>query len=284
MVAPPTRLLWHGELVRRKWTYGSARRPGRSPLTADVRELILRLARENPRWGCVRISGELWQLEIRVGATTVRMRLRRAVSVPTTRPQLGGVPPRPGERDRRMRLLHRGETVWLRTLYVLAFIELHSRRVFVSPATADPTAPWVTQQARNVAMDFEDRASPVRFLIHDRDAMFADSFDEVFHACGADVILSPIRAPTANAVAERWVRTVRSECLDWILVRSRRHLDHVLRTYAAHYNRRRPHRSLDLGVPAGEEEAGEAALLTPSEIRRRNVLGGLIHEHYGAAA
>ena len=284
MVAPQTILRWHRELVRRKWTYGSARRPGRPPLNAEVHELILRLARENPRWGCVRISGELRQLGIRVGATTVRMLLRRA--------GLGPAPRRLGPTwTEFLRAQARGiiacdfftvETAWLRTLYVLVFIELHSRRVFVSPATAHPTAAWVTQQARNLAMDLEDRAPQVRFLIHDRDTKFVDGFDQVFRSRGADVILTPIRAPTANAVVERWIQTVRSECLDWVLVLGRRHLDHVLRTYGAHYNRRRPHRSLSLAVPLAD--VGDPVLLMPSEVRRRDVLGGLIHEYYGAAA
>ncbi len=131
-------------------------------------------------------------------------------------------------------------------------------------------------------MDFADRARPVRFLIHDRDAKFTETFDEVFRSCGAEVILTPIRAPTANAFAERWIQTVRSECLDWVLVCGRRHLDHMLRIYASHYNCRRPHRSLSLAAPL--PETSDPVLHMSSEVRRRDVLGSLIHEYYRAAA
>jgi transposase InsO family protein len=173
------------------------------------------------------------------------------------------------------------ETVWLKTLYVLMFIELHSRRVFVTISTAHPNLGWVTQQARNLSMDLHDRASPVRFLIHDRDSKFPGSFDEVFRADGARVILTPIRAPNANAFAERWVRTVRSECLDWMLILGRRHLDRVLRTYATHYNAHRPHRALGLAAPL---DGASQPRGRPGEVRRRDALGGLIHEYHGAAA
>ena len=213
---------------------GDAR--GDHPLATEVRELVLRLARENPRWGCVRISGELRMLGIRVGATTIRMLLRRA--------GLGPAPRRSGPTwAELLRAQARGiiasdfftvQTVWLRTLYVLVFIELRSRRVCLSPATAHPTSAWVTQQARNLMLDLAERRSPVHFLIHDRDTKFTEGFDEVFRSGGGQVILTPIRAPTANAIAERWIETVRHECLDWIMVMGRRHLEsHPARVRAA---------------------------------------------------
>jgi transposase InsO family protein len=281
MVAPQTLLRWHRELVRRKWTYGRARKTGRPPIDDEVRDLVLRLARENPRWGCARIQGELRKLGMRVGATTIRRLLRQA--------GLGPAPRRTGPGwSEFLRAQAKGmiatdfftvETVWLRTLYVLMFIELGTRRVFVTACTAHPNAAWVTQQARNLAMTLEE---PIRFLVHDRDSKFCSAFDEVFRSEGTRVILTPIRAPNANAIAERWIRTVRTECLDWILIFGRRHLDHVVRTYAEHYNRRRPHRALALAAPI--QSPALTLPVRPHDVRRRDVLGGLIHEYHGAAA
>jgi len=131
-------------------------------------------------------------------------------------------------------------------------------------------------------MDREERDGPIRFLIHDRDTKFSGPFDEVFRSQGATVILTPIRGPNANAVAERWVGTVRAECLDWTLVLGRRHLDSVLRAYVTHYNAERPHRSLYLASP--ERETMDPIPILPGEIRRRDLLGGLIHEYRAVAA
>jgi len=174
------------------------------------------------------------------------------------------------------------ESVWLRTFYVLVFIELHTRRVFVTTSTVHPDSAWVTQQGRNLSMDLDGRERPVRFLIHDRDSKFSGSFDEVFRSEGTEVILTPIQAPNANAFAERWVRTVRAECLDWMLILGRRHLDRVLRTYAAHYNGHRPHRARGLAAPLDGSE--DSWPIHPREVHRRSVLGGLIHEYHGVAA
>jgi hypothetical protein len=174
LVTPATLLRWHRELVRRKWTYRRTGRPGRPPIDAELRALILRLARENPRWACVRIEGELRKLGIRASATTIRTLLRVA--------RLGPAPRRGGPTWAEfLRAQAEGivacdffsvETAWLRTLYVLVFIELGSRRISLSPSTAHPDSAWVTQQARNLALDLDARASPVRFLIRDRGTKF----------------------------------------------------------------------------------------------------------------
>jgi transposase InsO family protein len=270
--------------VRRKWTYRRTGRPGRPPIDAAIRELILRLAQENPRWGCVRIEGELRKLGIRVAATTIRTLLRTA--------RLGPAPRRSGPTWTEVLRAQAGgiiacdffsvETAWLRTLYVLVFIELGSRRIHLSPATAHPDSAWVTQQARNLALDLDARASPVRFLIRDRDTKFCRPFDTVLRSEGVRVIRTPIRAPNANAYAERVIATIRAECLDWTLVLGRRHLDRTLRTYAQHYNRGRPHRALGLAPPL--PEAVEPIPTSTRDVRRRDLLGGLIHEYHGAAA
>jgi putative transposase len=229
LVSPQTLLRWQRELVRRKWTYHH-RRAGRPPLDRERLELILRLARENPRWGCVRIQGDLRKLGIGVGATTIRSLLRAA--------GLGPAPRRQGPSwTEFLRAQAQGivacdfftvETVWLRTLYVLFWIEHGSRRVRLAAVTANPDCAWVTQQARNLAID--ERLESTRFLIHDRDAKFCGPFDAIVCAEGVRVIETPLQAPKANAVAERWVRTVRDECLDHLLIVGRRHLEQVLRS------------------------------------------------------
>ena len=172
------------------------------------------------------------------------------------------------------------ETAWLRTLYVLFAIELGSRRVHVLGVTRNPDSAWVTQQARNLAMGEQLRG--VRFLIRDRDSKFSDPVDEVLRTEGVRIIKTPIRAPRANAFAERWVRTVREECLDHLLVFGRRHLHTILEEYVAHYNAERPHRSLGRVPPDAPHEARASPVL--SDVRRREVLGGLIHEYYRSAA
>jgi putative transposase len=280
VVSPQTLLRWQRELVRRQWTY--RRRPaGRPSLDPELRELVLQLARENPRWGCIRIQGELRKLGIGVGATTIRTLLRRH--------GLGPAPRRAGPSWAEfLRAQAQGvlacdfftvETVWLRTLYVLFWIEHGSRRVHLAGVTANPDCAWVTQQARNLAID--ERLENVRFLIHDRDAKLCGPFDSIVRSEGVRVIETPFRAPRANAVAERWVRTVRGECLDHVLITGRRHLERVLRVYVAHYNAERPHRSLGLATPTGQPPAARGS--PPGAVLRRDLLGGLIHEYAAAA-
>jgi len=172
------------------------------------------------------------------------------------------------------------DTVWLQRLYVLFFIEIASRRVHLAGCTAHPDAEWVTQQARQVTWLLHDRPQPVRFLIRDRDRKFADSFDAVFEAQGARIVRTPIQAPPANGIAERFVRTARSECLDWLLIVSVGQLERALTVFVDHYNGHRAHRSLELAPPNGrpliERWSGAA-------VKRRDRLGGLGHEYERAA-
>jgi transposase InsO family protein len=229
----------------------------------------------------VRIQGELRKLGIRVGATTIRSVLRRSGCGPA--PRRGG--PSWGEF---LRAQAQGmwacdfftvETARLRTLYVMFFIEHGLRRVRLAGVTANPDGVWMRQQARNLTV--EERLRDVRFLLHDRDAKFSGPFDEIVRGEGVRVIKTPVRAPQANAIAERWVRSLRNECLDHMLVFGRRHLEQILRGYVTHYNAERPHRSLALAAPAGEPHQTRGSPL--AGIRRREVLGGLIHEYYAAA-
>jgi putative transposase len=279
LVTPSTLIRWHRELVRRKWTY-RAKRVGRPPMSPQVRELILRLARENPRWGCVRIQGEIRGLGIRVGATTIRSLLRRS--------GLGPAPRRNGPSwSEFLRVQADGvlacdffsvETAFLRTLYVLFFIEVRTRRVHVTTSTRNPDASFVTQQARNLFIE-EALPTGVRYLIRDRDSKFTRAFDAVFESEGASVIPTPVRAPKANAFAERWVRTVRDEVLDWTLVLGRRHLDRLLARYACHYNSHRPHRGIALCPP--ELCGADPPPPLQGTIARRQVLAG-INEYLAA--
>src|SRR5450631_3852081 len=202
----------------------------------------------------LRIVGEARKLGVAVSATSVRTILRRHGLGPATARSLKG-------------------PTWVEFL-----------RAQAAGITAHPTGAWVTQQARNLVMELEDRASRFRFLVRDRDTKFTHAFDAVFTAAGVEILKIPPRSPRANAYAERWVRTARSACLDWILAWSDRHLHRVLTAYVAHYNGARPHRGLSLDIPAPPPAAGgeQVALAQDAgrieRIERIDVLGGLIHE------
>jgi putative transposase len=202
--------------------------------------------------GYKRIVGELKGLGTSVSATSVRKVLLEA-----------GLQPAPQRTQSSWRTFLRAqaasmlacdfltiETVFLQRIYVLFVISLATRRIEYVACSSNPDGRWVTQQARNLAMEFADE-QPFRVLIHDRDTKFSRAFDEVFRAEGIKVIRTPVQAPNANAFAERWVRTVRADCLDRILILGRRHLEHMLRVYCRHYNEHRPHRALQLLPPNG---------------------------------
>jgi putative transposase len=283
MVTPNTLLRWHREAAKRKWQRWRTRRgPGRPPMSDQLIDLIVRLGLENRSWGCIRVQGELRKIGIWVSASSIRRVLRRH--------RLGPAP-RSGPtwseflRSQAHSVLATDfftvDTVWLKQLYVLFVIELSTREVHVLGVTDHPTGAFVTQVARNMVGDLADQCRSIKFLIRDRDAKFTATFDEVFRSEGIRVIKTPVQSPRANALAERWVRTVRTECLDWTLVLGRGHLERVLREYIGHYNRQRPHRGINLDVPTG----GVAATPLPlHHVDRHDVLGGLIHEYYAVAA
>jgi putative transposase len=284
LVTPATLLNWHRRLMANRWTY--ARRSGRPPIGREVRALIVRFAHENPRWGYQRIVGELKGLGIVVSATTVRKILREE--------RLGPAGQRKGPSWREfLRAQAKSiiavdfftvDTVWLQRMYVLFFIEVASRRVHFAGCTAHPDADWVTQQARQVAWTLADRAEPMRFLIRDRDRKFTDSFDAVFEAQNICIVRTPVQTPQANGIAERFVRTARAECLDWLLILNAAHLKRALTVFIDHYNRRRPHRSLDLLPPNGPtSETTWRTGTPPRAVKRRDRLGGLLHEYERAA-
>jgi len=283
LVTPATLLRWHRDLVARSWTYPRLGRPASNTLEDDVVALVLRLARQNPHWGYLRIVGECRKLGVTVSATSVRNVLRRH--------RIGPAPRRSGPSwSQFLRSQAAGalacdffhvDTVTLRRLYVLFFIDLQRRKVFLAGVTARPVGPWVTQQARNLVATLEDQGRAVRFLVRDRDTKFVGPFDEVMRSTGARVMRTPVRAPQANAFAERFVRTARAECLDWVLIRGERHLDRVLREFVTHYNQERPHRGIDLDAPV--PYLTERRFKSVGGIERVDRLGGLLHEYRVAA-
>ena len=281
LVSPRTLLRWHAQLVARRWTY-PRRQPGRPPVAQSVRALVLRMARENPRWGYRRIQGELVGLGHPIAASTVWTILKKAGLDPA--PRRSGPTWRQFLTAQAQAVLAvdfaHVDTVFLRRLYLLVVIEHGRRRVHLAGITAHPTGAWVTQQARNLVMDLGDRAEQFRFLIRDRDAKFTAAFDAVFTGADLRILRTPIRAPRANAIAERFIGTLRRECLDHLLITGPRHLAVVLEEYVEHYNTHRPHRSLDQHPPAGRTPPPAGATVRPL---RRDRLGGLVHEYLHVA-
>jgi len=287
-VSPGTLLRWHRELVARRWTYPH-RRPGRPQTPFEVRELVVRLAGENPGWGYRRIQGELAALGIRLAASTVWTILKKAEIEPAPR----RVDPSWTEflRQQAASILECDfftvDTLFGKRFYVLFFLEVATRRVHLAGITTNPDGRWVTQQAGNLLMQLDDEDVRPRFLVRDRDGKFTRDFDQVFRSEGIRVIRAPVRAPKARAHAERWVGSVRRECLDRLLIVGRRHLHHVLTTYTWHYNEHRPHRSLRQQPPLSKlppvDEQATGDVIDLGRIRRRDLLGGLIHEYQLAA-
>jgi putative transposase len=239
--------------------------------------------RENPRWGYRRIQGELRKLGLRISATSIRTILRAAGSRPAPRRAAPSWREFLGAQAKGIVAcdFFTVETAWLRTLYVFFAIEVGSRRMVWARSTANPDAGWVAQQGRNLLLKLPEDAAP-RFLVRDRDAKYAGAFDEVFRAEGTRIIRTPVRAPRANAYAERWVRTVRAECRDHMLILSRRHLDRVLAEYVEHYNVARPHRSLDLATPEPRSPVLPRESIPAIQCVER--FSGLIREYEAVAA
>ena len=282
LVTPGTVLRWHRRLVTRKWTY--PHRTGRPPVSAEIAALIERLATENSGWGYQRIQGELLKLGHRVSASTV-CRVLKTLKIPPA-------PKRHIDATWRQLLHTQASTmlatdffhvdcaVTLQRLYCLFVMEVGSRYVHFLGVTANPDGPWTVQQIRNLLMDLGDRAADFRFLVRDRAGQFTVSFNAVLADAGVEAVKIPPRSPRANAYAERFVLTARTEVTDRMLIFGQRHLLLVLAEYEAHYNGRRPHRSLQLQPPRPDHPVAD---LSRKRIKRRPVLGGLINEYERAA-
>jgi transposase InsO family protein len=280
---PDTVLKWHRELVRRKWTFKRRRSGGRPPLAAEIQGLIVQLARENPRWGYGKLQGELLKLGHSLSRSTIRDVLKRNQVPPAPTRRQAGSSWRAFLKHYQNQLLacdfFTVETARLKTLYVLFFLELGTRRIHVAGCTPNPTATWVTQQARQFSWTIQDAVPVPRFLIHDRDTKFPASFDTVFASERVTIIRTPFQAPKANAFAERWIRSVREECLDHLLIINEQHLERVLTEYGVYYNQARPHQGIEQQCPVMHELGSHHG-----PVRRREVLGGIIHDYYRQAA
>jgi putative transposase len=254
---PDTLLRWHRDPVRRQWTFKGEGKPGRPAIDPELEKWILQVTKDNPGLGFEKLEGEMRKLGIEVSFVTIRTVMRR-----------NGIPPVP-DRSRsswRSFLNHYKdqflacdfftvETLTLKTLYVLFFIEHATRRVYLAGCTAHPNAAWVTQQARQMTWELEERQPSIRYLIHDHDTKFTQVFDSVFQSEDIEIVDIPYQAPNANAYAERWVRSVREECLDHLIILNENHLRRVLNEYVEYYNDRRPHQGLDQDSPSGIEPA-----------------------------
>jgi putative transposase len=284
IVTPGTLLRWHRRLVAAKWR--QPRPPGRPPVPDELVALILRLARENTRWGVVRIQGELRRLGHRMAASTIR-KILRAHRIP---------PPSGHDGSWQVFLRTQAATLLaadffhvdcvftLSRLYVGLVIELQTRRVHLLGITRHPTGQWATQLARNLADELEEAGARFTYLIRDRDAKFTAAFDAVFASVGITVLPTAPQAPRMNAYAERFVRTVRAECTDRMLVTGEQHLRAILSEYIGHYNRGRSHQGKGMSLRAPDDDHDVIALPGPATlIQRRARLGGLINEYRQAA-
>jgi transposase len=286
-VTPATLLAWHHRLAARKYDTSKRRKPGRPPTVPGIARLVVRLAKENPLWGHRRIHGELTKLGVTVAPSTVWEILHAAGIDPAPR--------RPGPSWRQflhaqaagimaVDFLH-VDTVLLRRLHVLVFIEHGTRRMHLGGVTASPTGEWTVQQARNLALDLGERFEGVKFLIRDRGSNFTQSFDAVFQANGTRILRTAVQAPRMNATCERLVGTVRRELLDRVLILGEAHLRAVLAEYQVHYNGARPHQGIAQRVPDTRHDTPPPAMtdLDIKRIRRKPILSGLINEYAHAA-
>ena len=285
-VTPATLLAWHRRLAASKYDTSNSRKPGRPPTVPGIARVVVRLAKENPLWGYRRIHGELTKLGIAVAPSTVWKILRAA-----------GIDPAPRRAGPTWRqFLHAQatgilavdflhvDTVLLKRMYVLVFIEHGTRRMHLGGITANPTGEWTVQQARNLALTLGGRFKDIKFLLRDHGSNFTPSFDAVFQATGTRILRSAVQAPRMNATCERLVGTLRREVLDRVLILGERHLRAVLIEYQVHYNTAR-HQGIAQRVPDEEPDAARATVtdIDRQQIRRKPVLGGLINEYTHAA-
>ncbi|MET7339550.1 integrase core domain-containing protein [Nonomuraea sp. NPDC005650] len=288
LVRPDTVLRWHRDLVKRRHARTCRpKRPGRPPTIQSIRALILRLVRENPGWGYRRVHGELTTLGIKIAPSTVWEILKQ-----------GGLDPAPERasttwadflRSQADALLAADffETVTLngQRQYILALIEHATRRVRVLGTTAHPTANWVTQAIKNLVMDLDDAGCRARYLLRDRDGKFPALMNEILAEAGIKTVLTGIQMPRMNSIMERWVQSCRRELLDRCLVWNERHLRHALREYERFYNQHRAHQALNQAAPLRPipNPIKDSGRIIDLNIRRRDRLGGILHEYSHAA-
>ena len=261
-VTPATLLAWHRKLAARKYDTSRQRAPGRPPTVRSIARLVVRLARENPLWGYRRIHGEMTKLGMTVAQSTVWEILHAAGIDPA--PRRSGPTWRQFMHSQAAGILavdfFHVDTVLLKRLYVLVFIEHGTRRMHLGGVTASPTSEWTVQQARNLALTLGEGLGDIRFLIRDRGSNFTASFDAVFQAAGTRILRTAVRTPRMNAICERLVGTLRRELLDRVLILGEQHLHAVLAEYQAHYNTARPHQGIAQHVPDDERDGPRATV------------------------
>ena len=281
IVRPETLVGWHKAIVRRHWRFLSGRNPGRPPaITPEMEQLVLRIAQENPWMGYGKIAAEMRKLGfVRFGRSSVARILKMHGLAPERRHSFG--------LGWLQFLAHYGRFIWasdvctgttatLRTYYVVFFVEIGTRRIIHWNASTAPDEPWVAQQFRNLSVVNDDLP---RYLIHDRDSKYTRHADSLLEEAGTKVIRLGVRSPDLNAYAERWIRTLRQECLDRIIILNEAHLRWVLQEYVRYYNQRRPHQSLQHLPPEALPEYP-----CHGEIVARPLLGGLINDDGRLAA
>jgi putative transposase len=280
IVKPETVIRWHRQLVKHKWTYPApgGGRPRKDP---EIERLVCQLATDND-WGYARIQGELAKLGYSISVQTVANILSRhgIPSLPDRSPSLGWQHLMAHYKQQLMACdFFTVDTLFLHTIYVFFFIEVGTRRVHFAGCTISPNARWVEQQARQMLWKLEDRDPPIRFLIHDRDTKFTLHFDDIFRSESIHVIRTPVRAPNANAFAERWVRSIRHECLDKLIIINADHLARVVREYVQFYNEARPHQGIDQRCPIPPAHSAREG-----PVVHRTVLGGIVLFFYHNSA
>ena len=282
IVTPDTLLRWHRRRIARHWTQPVSRRPGRPPTAVELRQLILRLAKENPTWGHRRIHGELVGLGHKIASSTVWKILKD-----------NNIDPAPDRSEVTWtEFLHAQaavacdfftvDTAFLRRYYVLFFIHIETRQVFDAGVTANPAGAWTTQAARNLFLRHADQLAGAKALVRDRASQFTDPFDEIFCSQGFKILKTPVGTPVANTFAERWIGSIRRELLDRTIIWNQRQLERLVVDYIAHYNKHRPHRSLQQRPP----EARDKPPPTPPTnvaVLRTTRCHGLINEYQNAA-
>ena len=277
LVTPDTLLRWHRQRIARHWTHPE-RGPGRPPTSNAIRQLVLRLAAENPTWGYRRIHGELAGLGHRVASSTVWQILKAS-----------GIDPAPERSEVTWsQFLHSQaavacdfftvDTALLRRYYVLFFIHIPPRQVFYAGATANPTGAWTTQAARNLFLRHADQLDESRAVVRDRGSQFIDTFDEIFRTEGLKILKTPVRTPVANTFAERWIGSIRRELLDRTIIWNQQQLERLVIDYIEHYNTHRPHRALNQQPQLANSPSSSPAH-RHLQVVKSTRCGGLIHEY-----
>ncbi len=280
LVTPDTPLRWHRRRIARHWTQ-TTRPPGRPPTVIEIRQLILRLAADNPTWGYRRIHGELIGLGHQIASSTVWQILKS-----------NDIDPAPLRTDVTWSEFLQSQaavacdfftvdTAPLRRYYVLFFIHIPTREVSYAGATANPTGAWTTQAARNLFLVHHDQLAGARALVRDRGSQFIDAFDEVFRTEGLKILKTPVRTPVANSFAERWIGSIRRELLDRTLIWNQRQLERLVVDYIEHYNQHRPRRSLDQRPPIPADPLNHPG--RHLRVLKSTRCDGLIHEYRNAA-